>query len=366
MNTPTVGQVLGQLRAEGIAVDDARAIEALAPRPGDAQAAPLPWYVRLLMGLGAWAATGFFLGFVALLRVFDSLSSLLVFGALLVAAATALRRRTRHDALVQLSLSLCLAGRCMVYASLSERGSHTAAALTAIALEGGLVVLYPDPVNRFLSTGGVGLGVLALLYALGAPVEVIAAGVVALAALTALAWEHLGALTAGRRGEIHLPVATGLATTLLGAVLWRPWQGRYRHHDPDLDLGLGLTGPGASASWGVALGLTLVLAWFVRRTLREHRVPGAWRWVAAAGLFGLLTASTPALVASALVMGLALHRRNLALLGLAIATLAIAVVQFYYRLELTLLAKAGVLVASGVLSLITRVPVEAARRRLER
>lgn len=353
MNTPTVGEVLGQLRAEGIEVDDEGAARALA---GDAPGAPLPWYVRLLMGLGAWGATGFFLGFVALLDVFRGPDAQLLGGALLVAAATALRRRTRHDALVQLSLSLCLAGRCLVYAGVSHHDG-TLAALTAVALEGSLVVFYPDPVNRFLSTGGVWLAVLALLYSAHAPREVMGAGVVALGALTALAWEHLAGLASRERGEIHLPVATGLATTLLAAVLWRPWQDRYR----DLDIQLG---EATSATWVVAAGLTLVLGWFVHRVLREHRAPGAWRWVAAVGLFGLLTASNPALVASALVLGLALHRRNRVLLGLAVAALAIALVQFYYRLDLTLLAKSGVLAASGVLLWLARLPVEAARRRL--
>ena len=156
-------------------------------------------------------------------------------------------------------------------------------------------------------------------------------------------------------------MASALATTLLAAVLTRVWLLYWEHHwrgvDPVERLG---------DSRLVAVGLTLVLIWFVRRVLREHGERNAWAWVLVVALFGALTSSNPALVAAVLVLGLGAHRRSRPLMGLAAAALVLAGVQFYYRLELTLLAKAGVLVASGALLLGARVPVEAARRRLDR
>jgi hypothetical protein len=298
------------------------------------------------MGMGAWVASFCFLGFFAILHVVDSPASAIFCGVLLAGAATALRYGSRHDAAVQLSLSLCLAGRALVYGGLSDSSPLLAGAV-AFALEGAMVLFYPDPVNRFISTGGMWMAVVFLLDRLHAPPWTLGLATTGLGALTALAWEHQARLTAGRWSRHHIPVAMALPVALLGTLLI-------------ISLNPGVESSLIRVS---AAGLTLVFLGFLARVLREHAAPRPWLWVGVAALVGLLTSSTPALVASLLVLGLGFHRRQPLLMGLAAGTLVVSGVFFYYHLDLTLLVKAGVLVASGAILLAARAWLEIERRR---
>ena len=73
--------------------------------------------------------------------------------------------------------------------------------------------------------------------------------------------------------------------------------------------------------------------------------------------------SSPGVLGALLVLALAFHRRNPILLGLALLFLVGFAVAFYFRLDLSLAAKSGVLLASGALLLGLR---EYVRRRFAR
>ena len=176
---------------------------------------------------------------------------------------------------------------------------------------------------------------------------------VALAALTALAWERAPALAAHRHGETHGPVATAMATALIVTSMLRPW----RLHDFDWH--------DMHPSVLVSLGLTAVLGWVVGRVRHDHGGP-PWKALAVAVLFGLLTSPSPAMVASAIVLTLGVHRRRRGLVGLGAAGFALGLFKLYYDLDVTLLTKSGLLVAGGALLLGARALAASAARRLAR
>ena len=72
---------------------------------------------------------------------------------------------------------------------------------------------------------------------------------------------------------------------------------------------------------------------------------------ASLGLTALLTLNTPGVIGAAGILALAFHRRNTVLLGLAVAFLIGFGVFYYYDLSLSLLAKSGALVGSGLVLL---------------
>src|SRR5262249_30340923 len=106
----------------------------------------------------------------------------------------------------------------------------------------------------------------------------------------------------------------------------------------------------------IGLGaLLLCLEWHVLRTLGIAPVSEA----GIAALMGTLffcaaPGGAPGVVGALGVLLLGHHRRDVLLMGLASAALLLFGAAFYYQLHLTLLAKAGVLCASGGVLLALR------------
>lgn len=342
---PTVQQVLGQLEQEGLLEPGADERARAALRAGQPGGEALPWYVRVLMGAGAWVSTLCALGFLSLTGLISGRPAMAVMGLLCAGGGLALRRSSSADFLVQLSLSLSMAGRAMLYASLADENT-TLAALAVLAGELLTVVFFPDVVGRFVATLGAWSALLVLLYQTAAPgVLLDAAAAGGLGALTALAWVLQPALL--RRGlvEQHAPVAYGLAVALL-AQRFSWWH------------------LGGHTPWAAGLALLAVGVATGEAILRELRVtdPRPRALVAATiALLGLLTLGSPGIAAALLVMALGVHRRAPLLGGLAAAFLLIFGVKFYYDLDIGLLAKSGLLLGCGLLLLGARALVE--RRR---
>ncbi len=76
--------------------------------------------------------------------------------------------------------------------------------------------------------------------------------------------------------------------------------------------------------------------------------------ITATCLLAWATSSSPGIIASLAAFTLALHRRSLVLFGCACLFLVGFTVSFYYSLSLTLLAKSGILVGSGLILLLGR------------
>jgi uncharacterized membrane protein len=109
------------------------------------------------------------------------------------------------------------------------------------------------------------------------------------------------------------------------------------------------------------IGITIALMALMAAILHEHRrrnnVTAATPLV-----LGLLTLSTPGIVAALTLLILGFDRRNRILIGLAVVFLVKFASVYYYSLQLTLLEKSIVLAASGLLLLAVRAYVELRHR----
>lgn len=338
MNAPPLRDVVGRLVDDGLAepgvgerlADEIDAIDA-DPRRGGT-----PWYGRALMGGAAWLSAALAMGAITALTTIPD-AAYAPLGLVLCGLATGLRHLkipVVADFWDQLALVGVLTGRLLVWDgawTISDSEHVVAAAM--IALETALLVVYPDRVQRVVSTVAAGLWSVKLVHDVRfAPELVVGAASVGLV----VAWLGRRRLHTTPLAAAQAPIGYGLAAFVLlsqlRAFVWRV-------EAPDTGV--------AAAAFTL---LTLVVAALVLRDV--HEAPADWlphgpiALLAVAGL-GALTWSVPGLMAAALVGILAFRSRDAVLLGLAVAFLAVFGVWFYYRLHLPFQAKAAVLSAGG-------------------
>jgi hypothetical protein len=371
LEKPSLREVIAEVGRRGsgrVSEEGARA--ALEESHGDAGA---PWYVRVLVGVGAWVSAILFAIGAGLSGIADSKVALGVLGLTAFAGGVALRRVAKGEFPVQLALAASMGGRLTFYAAVSDHreGARTFAA--ALALETLGVFVYPDAVGRFVATLGSCAAAFGLVAELQLPWPSRQLVVLAIGALATALWLREPEILSGRAfgaraAPLQRPVGFGLVVALLFVLL---------SELPDRGAGWHL-----SDRFSVtAAGLTALLLWVERDVLRDalasgtkaagYRLPGdaaeaahgpappEARALVYGGTLaiGVLGQFAPGLVGALLVMALGAHRRSVLLFGLASLFLVFFGSHFYYSLSMSLLAKSGVLLGSGLLMLALRLPL---------
>jgi hypothetical protein len=238
----------------------------------------------------------------------------------------------------QLALALSMAGQVLFgggVASLS-RGVPTTV-LAVVALEVLLIAVYPDVVHRFLSTVVIVGALVGLLLEWELPgaihplVGLLAAGALVL-------WERESVLAAARAERLSRPIGYGLAVALLGVLC------------------LGINDLIAIPHWWISglllLPLLLVLEYRIVSRFEPRAAAAIVPWlVGGTVLVSLPALWTPGVLAAVVVIVLGFQRGNRLLLGLGAVFLAVFLVAFYYHLDITLLLKSLILLATGLLLL---------------
>jgi hypothetical protein len=305
-----------------------------------------PWFVRVMLGIAGWIGAFFLLGFVAIafLSLMENAGGALTLGALCCAGAFLLFRfKGENDLAAQFGLAISLAGQGLIAFGVWDSVSHETPILfgTFALVEAVLVLVMPNALHRVLSSFG---GAIALALAINR------AGLYGIAPALlcgGLVFIWLEPSRWARSGALWRPVGYGLAlATLLieaGRGSWSEWLYDLKG-DPTW---LMLHGP--------ALGrglIGLLILWTVSRLLaRETVAVGSKPWLvamAAALLLAALSFLAPGIAPALLVVLLGFGAGNRILVGLGIISLLGFVSHFYYSLHATLLAKSGVLVATGL------------------
>ena len=155
---PPVGEILARILPDDAAARD-RARAALETL----EASGVPWYLRLLTGIGAWAGGGFMLSFItgiiaAILGANNFEGLAIILGLIVMAAAVMLRRGVTGDGvgpqfLRQLALVACFCGQMLFIGGVGSTTKSTeAAAVAALIASIILIAVYPDRIQRFCST----------------------------------------------------------------------------------------------------------------------------------------------------------------------------------------------------------------------
>ncbi|MDQ3263249.1 MAG: DUF4401 domain-containing protein [Myxococcota bacterium] len=326
---PSLRALFSQLSAEGLvaAEDERRFREVLVTRVEQ----QTPWYLQLLMGAGAWIATGLFLLFLFVADLMDEEAVVGVVGLGMVGAALVLRLRRAAPMLVQLALAASLVGQGMVVTASSAlaRGDELPA-VVALCLSLVLIGVFPDPVHRFLSTLASTTSVAFL--AVEWDQRLLADGAFALLAVLTVAWWLRRPVLSGLEAQLTAPVGNGLVVSLLGAAV--PL-GILRDEGPWV--------LGTLALAGMAVFVQLRLFGIPGRKL-DRVVLGS---LAATVLLAAVSHQVPGLLAALLIMLIATQRRDPLLLGEAVFAFVFFLGWYYYSLDVTLLQKSAALVISG-------------------
>jgi hypothetical protein len=307
-----------------------------------------------MLGVAGWIGALFLLGFAGAVLAFlfrDAVAGIAGGLACCVAAYALLRAYPRNDFPVQFALALSLAGQVLfvigVMEGAWERDASRVARLLVVALfEAGLALAMPLFIHRVWSAWA---AVTALAMAMGE----LSMGVVVPALVSAgAATVWLREFAWGRHTSLLRSVGYGLSLALLqfqGLAAW------------GLGSDLANLSGRRTASSDIVLSAALVgvvlvfVAW--RLLVREQvRVPSrlAFAAIAAAVLLALIGVRMPGLAAAAMLAVLGFANGNRVLLGLGLLGLVTFVSSYYYRLDVTLLAKSGYLAAAGVALLVVR------------
>lgn len=261
---------------------------------------------------------------------------------MIAAAYGGFRAWPRSDFGAMFSLAVSLAGQVLlvfgVY-GLFEYRDRTGAWMIIAAVEAVLAAALPNFIHRVLSSYAAGMSLAFAFVSFGQ-------GVVAVAILApAVAWLWLSELRPGRLHAIVAPVGYGLTLAFIHletmnfhgqSVLW-------------------LVGP-YTAAWGTPwVGEALVLGTLLCVVWRLSRQTG-WMLpaVAVAAVVGAASFPATGIAAGLMIVLLGYANGKRVLTGLGIAALLYYVSSYYYLLDATLLAKSGVLAATGVALLAAR------------
>lgn len=343
----SVADVLTQLKSEGLATDaaDAPARAALGAELRD----HLPWYVSAAVGVGAWLATAFFLGFLLFFLDLDEGLPQIGVGLLLLVLAVWQRPRATAEFLRHAAVAVSLAGLGLVIAGLWERLDSRITSAIVVTMSAALIRLMPDRVFRFLAT--LTMTVAIYLLIMDEPwLRGFELATLVLVALAGLAWRLRLDERTSDVAEMLRPVGYALIVALFGALL----VGMSTHLGRlSFDTGRWLVvGPLTT------IGITVALLALVWRIIDEQDRP-LNSGPSVAALLGVValgtsTLSTPGIIGGAAVLTLAFDRRDKVLLGMAVVFLLFFGSVYYYSLHLTLLEKSGVLAGSGALLLALR------------
>lgn len=344
---PTLADVLDGLEADGLLPGGDRE---RADRAAESISISQPWYVRTMVGGGAWLASLLLVGFIA--GFFGATAvGRLVLGSLMIAAALLARRRFDTDFWIQGALAVSLAGQALLSFGFAEIVDWDAAEPVVgfvVVMSLVLFVLFPDRIHRVLMVmiAGGAFTLLLYLWELNALVPVVgplmAAGLVVLAKSPARFY-------AGGRGDWLRPLVTGLMLNAFGCLLLSAVYvlpeliGDFRFYP---------------RPW---ISTLLLGALFLYAGSEVWPRLAAGRSAAAiALLYGLLALviaaawAMPGLLLALVVILLGAATADRYLMGAGLVFLPVFVGAFFYGIEVSLLAKSITLVAAGAAILLAR------------
>ncbi|MFZ1643047.1 MAG: DUF4401 domain-containing protein [Candidatus Contendobacter sp.] len=344
--TPSVRAVFAALEHEGRVAANwpERVTVALA-----AEADAPPWYVRMLVGFGAWLASLLLIAFVVI-SVTHSGSAMIGVGVVMMIAALGVRFASGHDFVAQAALAVSLAGQALLAFGLGKYGPSTAL-WAVIGCQAALALAFPDRIHRFLSVLAAVSAAVVLLYylKLQASIHVL---VLALAAGFLGLQAREGFFIARGLAQRVRPLAFGLLVAMLGCVMLSTvyvlpelltWRGDFSFYPRPWVSSLG---------FGVLLGL---LEWrLVNTILRDAPVATRASFVGASALIVAASLPAPGIAASLVVLLAGFIHAERIVVGIGIGFFAVFLAAYFYGIEASLLAKSATLTATGLVVLALR------------
>lgn len=344
----TLTEVIDQLTAEGLLDQpDAMRAASFLERRSMAQ----PWYIRTMVGFGAWLASLFLIGFVAGFTVALD-GGYAIVGAAFIAAAIFIRRKNDSDFLVQGALALSLSGQALVAWGIVDAigGDDFEIFLSLIiTVSTVLFFVFPDRIHRVIMVLFVTSSLTTLFYVWDLNALVPILGPVFAVALVLL-HRNQPKVSAAGLGRYFRPLMNGLMLSAFGVLMLstiyilpeiggtqlniypRPWISTLILGIPFFYLGArigaDLTAANGKAGTATIAALLLVV------------IAGSW--------------AAPGLLLALIVVMLGAEAGHRTFVGAGIAFLAVFLAAYFYGIELTMQTKSFTLAATGIAVLALR------------
>jgi hypothetical protein len=324
----------------------------------------LPWYLRIIVALGAWWASGFFFCFIFVLigSQLEHQVTIGCIGVALLILAVAVGRQPWGIFVGQCALAVSLAAQAMIYYGFVNENHHPVGTVAAISigLAALLYVAFPSFLSRLMTCFAALQVTLCWIYAPGG--GDIFSGTLrpesALSHLVLFYWLfHLAALACCFLRPRHSVLLAPLGYAVVASLA--AWQVENLFN-----------------VWVLSTGISSTSAWIGWTTLHFRTVLtaltlfGCSVWAAggistlrenaplfiglALALMALVWIGSGGVLLSLLFMLLGFSLQSRAILGLGLILFPIFLTYYYYNLNLDLLAKSGVLIGSGAVLLLLR------------
>jgi hypothetical protein len=315
-----------------------------------------PWYVKVLLGFSGWLAALFLLGFIGAGFVFIVKNEVaaIITGLLMIGAAYAMLRAASNEFVEHLAMAISLAGQALVgfgiFRLLNSElfGRHTGVSWLLLTLfEIPVMLLIPNFTHRVLTTLIVTFGFSMSLNAFGA--GFVFGGIILFIAV----WIWLTEFDDPRTLRLKQAIGYGLVFALI------PLKGSALFGYHSLVWYMARTRPGAWVQpWmGEAL-IAVVFVYVVWRLLQRYQqsvtAPLTIATLLAAAIISLASIEAHGITIGITILLLGFAGSNKILQGLGIIALLFFVSSYYYLLDTTLLVKAMILLAVGLILLCVR------------
>jgi len=342
----SIDDVVTQLDAEGLLNAETGAVEQAVGKMADIQ----PWYVRTMVGFGAWVASLMLIGFVASIGLtFDW--GFAFFGLGFMVGAVLVRNTSNNDFMVQCSLAASLAGQALFVYGTMEGANWDLPEIAVgivIFLNVVLFVVFPDRIHRVLSVLLIVGAATMLLYMWKWNVVIPLLGPV-LATLLVFMDRNRSRFVAGGKGAFLRPLLSGLMLSAFGCLMIStiyvlPELGGSFEFYPR---------PWIST---ILLGALLL---YVARDSWDTLLAGAGQTaeVVVYGLLVVVMASAwiaPGLLLALVVILLGAKSGHRTMLGAGVGFLVVFLGAYFYGIQLTMLQKSATLIGTGVVVLVAR------------
>jgi len=339
--------VVAGLRAADLLTDEATE---RAARVVETMHAVQPWFIRAMVGFGAWLASLLLIGFVVGLSLAID-GGYVVIGLGMVAGAVVLRKRFATDFMVQGTLAASLAGQSLLIYGISEfkfSGNNDALLSAIVIMSSVMFFIFPDRIHRVLSVmfATTALTILIYVHALNAIVPVLGP---VFAAVLIFLYKQQSKLTATGTGALVRPLITGMMLSAFGFLLLSTI-----YLLPELRVEYAFY-PRPWISTLLLGVLFLYLVTDVWSVLLEGQKNSAMPVIY--GLTIVVTAAAweaPGLLLALIVITLGASSGNRVFIGAGITFLAVFLAAYFYGIQITMLTKSITLVATGTTVLLAR------------
>ncbi len=334
----TLEQLLAALREENLIPADADPLDTGSPRPEQQ-----PWYIRAMVGFGAWVASLLLIGFVTGLSVAAD-GGYTVIGLILIVGAVLVRRKSHNDFLIQCAMACSLAGQALVAIGIADGFSHDefeAFLVVGMVISALLFYLYPDRIHRVIMVLIATTEAATLIYVREANALIPFLGPL-LAALLLLLHLRQPTRVSSPLAPLLQPLTTGLMLSAFGLLMLstvyllpelendfvfypRPWIST-------LLLGLGLFLLGHRL-WPEIAGAQSERTRPLLYTALATLVACAWY--------------APGLILGLMVVLIGVDAGRLTFIGAGIGFFVLFLAAFFYGIEVSLLTKSYTLAATG-------------------